>query len=228
MVGDFLDYYNIALDLLFGFFALFAVTRILGRVMITQITTFDFVCSIVLGEFVGNALYDPDVGIGQILFALTIWGALIYTTEWVTQKYRFTRNFLEGSPCMLINRGKLSFQELKKCHIDLDQLLLLLRSKDVFSVREVEYAILEADGSLSVLKKSSYETPIRSDYSFPEQPVYLPITLIVDGEVLWDNLVHLGYSRTWFTKEIEKYNLTFKKVLYAEWLEGSGLFLQEY
>lgn len=228
MVGDVLDYYKIALDLLFGFIGLFVVTRILGRAMITQISTFDFVCSIVLGEFVGNALYDPDIGIRQILFALTLWGALIYTTEWITQKFRSTRNLLEGSPSILINQGRLSFKELKKCHIDLDQLQLLLRSKDVFSIREVEYAILEADGSLSVLKKSTYDTPIRRDYQFPESPVYLAVTLITDGEVLWDNLAKIGYSRTWFTKEIEKYNLTFDKVLYAEWLEGAGLFLQEY
>ncbi len=228
MVGDLLQFYSIAFELVVGYVSLFAVTKILGKSLITQITPFDFITSIVLSELVGNALYDQEVGASSIVFAIAIWGLLMYCTEWVTQKYRGTRGFIEGSPSILIKQGKLSFYELKKNHLDINQLQHLLRSNNVFSMREAEYAILEADGTLNVLKKSAYDVPTKQDYDYPKKPVYLPVTLITDGEVLWDNLAELGYSRTWFAHEINKYNLTFEKVLYAEWLEGDGLFLQEY
>ncbi len=228
MVGDLLHFHSIAFKLIVGYVALFVLTKVLRKTFITQITTFDFVTALVLSDFVGNALYHQEVGASSIVFASTVWGLLMFCTEWVTQKYRGSRDFIKGSPSILINQGKLSFYELKRNHLDINQLQHLLRSKGVFTMRKAEYAILEADGTLNVLKKSPYDVPVKQDNDYPKKPVYLAVTLISDGEVLWENLAELGYSRTWFANEINKYDLTFDKVLYAEWLEGDGLFLQEY
>ncbi|WP_207706973.1 YetF domain-containing protein [Alkalibaculum sporogenes] len=225
-----MHYYNIAIELVVSFIALFAITKILGKTLITQITPFDFISAIVLSELVGNALYDSEVGVSSILFALTLWGLLIYITEWITQKFITTRGFLEGKPSILINKGKISFKELKKNHLDLNQLQHLLRSRDVFTMREVEYAILETDGTLNVLKKYIYDTPRRQDKNdVTDKEIYLPLTLISDGEIVWKNLTLLGHSKSWLTLEINKQGYSsVEEVLFGEWLEGEGLYLQGY
>lgn len=224
-----MEFVHIALDLLIGFIALFVLTKILGKSQITQITTFDFISAIVLGELVGNALYDDDIGIRKILFSIVLWGILIYITEITTQKYKKTRATLEGMPSIIIHKGKINYNQLKKNHLDINQMQQLLRKKGAFSVREVEYAILETDGTVSVLKKSKYDIPTRQDQNLPEATVSLPVTLISDGEVIWDNLEECGFSETWLKGEIQAFGFSkYEEVLYAEWKEGEGIIVQSY
>lgn len=224
-----MEFVRIAMDLFFGFIALFVLTKVLGKNQISQITTFDFISAIVVGELIGNALYDNKIGIIKILFAVIFWGILMFMTEMITQKFKRTRAMLEGMPSIVIHQGKINYQELKKNHLDINQLQQLLRKKDAFSVREVEYAILETDGTVSVLKKSKYEKPTREDHKLSEPLVSLPITLISDGEVLWDNLKECDFNENWLKGEIEAFGFSkYEDVLFAEWKEGEGIIVQTY
>lgn len=224
-----LEYFGIAFDLVVGLLGLLILTKILGKTQITQITAFDFISALVLGELVGNAVFDQKIGVSQILFAVLIWGILIYVIEIITQKIRRTRPFLEGKPSIIIHKGMIIKDHLKKNKLDINQLQHLLRSKGVFSIREAEYAILETDGSISVLKKSSYEPPTRWDYKMEEQKVRLPITLVSDGVLIQENLKESGFSEDWLHSELKSQGVsTYKDLLYAEWREEEGLYVQEF
>ncbi|WP_077617357.1 DUF421 domain-containing protein [Bacillus sinesaloumensis] len=224
-----MEYFRITLDLGVGLLGLLVLTKILGKTQITQITAFDFISALVLGELVGNAVFDQKIGISHILFAIVIWGGLIYVIEVITQKIRRTRPFLEGKPTIIIHKGKIIKEHLKKNKLDINQLQHLLRSKGVFSIREAEYAILETDGSISVLKKSPYDPPTRSDYKMAEQKVRLPITLVSDGVLIEENLRESGFSEAWLQSELKNQGVTtYKDLLFAEWLEEEGLYIQEY
>src|SRR5690625_5455989 len=87
-----------------------------------------------------------------------LWGAILYIIEIVTQKFKGSRFVLEGKPSLIIHKGDIIYEEMRKNKIDLDELRHLLRMKDVFAIQEVEYAVLETDGLLSVLKKAAYQT----------------------------------------------------------------------
>src|SRR5699024_8173353 len=93
----------------------------------------------------------------------------------ITQKFSKTRHLLEGDPVLVIHKGQFIREELKKNKMDVDEVQQLLRAKDVFSVGEVEYAILETDGTISVLKKSAYQTPTKKDLNVLPSEVFLPI-----------------------------------------------------
>lgn len=223
------SYINIAVELVVGYLALFVIAKLIGKTLLTQITPFDFICAIVLSELVGNGLYDDDVGVSKVLLAVGVWGILIYTTEFITQKFRRTRKLLEGNPSILINQGKISFSELKNNHIDLDQLRHLLRSKNAFSIREVEYAILETDGTLNVMKKPQYDIPNRSELKIYSKTSPLPVNIITDGELLLENLNVIGFTEEWMLDQLKKRNIKrIKDVLYADWQDGEGLFIQTY
>ncbi len=223
------EYVRIGTDLFIGFFALLLITKALGKTQITQITPFDFISALVLGELVGNAVYDKEIGIGQIVFAVFLWGVLIYIIEVITQKFRKTRSFLEGKPSIVIHKGRINRGALKKSKLDIDQLMHLLRTKGVFAIRDAEYAILETDGSLSVLKKPQVDTPTRSDLSLQVSPISLSIILISDGEVIWENLRECGFDEAWLKSNILEYGVDkYEDILIAEWTEEDGFFAQKY
>ncbi|WP_299740329.1 DUF421 domain-containing protein [uncultured Rossellomorea sp.] len=224
-----MEFMSIAVELIVGYFALLILTKILGKTQITQISAFDFISALILGELVGNSLYDGKVSVLPILTAIFIWGSLIFFTEYFTQKSRRFRHMLEGTPALIINKGKINFDELKKNHLDLNQLQHLLRAKDIFSVRECEYALLESDGTLSVIRKPLYEIVQRQDLNIPAKTATLPLSLIVDGEIVYDNLKLAEQKEDWLLKEIKKQGfLSSEDVLYAEWEEGESLLVQGY
>ncbi|RBP92160.1 uncharacterized membrane protein YcaP (DUF421 family) [Cytobacillus firmus] len=224
-----MEYLHIINVLVIGYIFLFIMAKLLGKTQITQITPFDFISAIVLGELVGNALYDQETGIPEIFFAVAVWGTLIYATEILTQKFKRARKLLEGEPSIVIKKGRIVYEELKKNHLDLNQLQHLLRSKDVFSIRECEYAILETDGTVSALKKPLYSTPTIRDLKLPKNKIELPVTLILDGEVIWDNLKSINWDETNLIHEIKSNGANnVKDVLYAEWKKGEALHVQTY
>jgi uncharacterized membrane protein YcaP (DUF421 family) len=224
-----MEFTQIFFELIIGYFLLLLLTKILGKTQITQITTFDFVSVLVLGELVGNAMYDTKTGIKEITFSILLWGALIYVTEHITQKFRKTRQLLEGKPSIVINKGKIDFHELKKNHLDINQLQHLLRAKEVFSIAECAYAILETDGTISVLKKSAFSNPTKQDMNLPLEITSLPISVILDGEIITENLPRIGWNEDQLMQELKNQNIrSHKDILYAEWREGLPLYVQSY
>lgn len=218
-----MQFIQITLETIFGFLALFVLTKVLGKTQITQITAFDFISALVLGELVGNALYDKEIGIRYIGFAILLWGVLIYTTEIITEKFKGTRALLEGRPSLIIRKGKIDREALRKSKLDINQLQHLLRSKDVFSLQEVEFAILETDGTISVLKSFNHQNSTKKDLNMPKEPVPLPLAIISDGEVLWDNLSQANLDKEWLDKQLSTQNYQSpKEVLYGEFKEGTS------
>ncbi|WP_237220085.1 DUF421 domain-containing protein [Salicibibacter kimchii] len=110
----------------------------------------------------------------------------------------------------------------------MNQMLQMMRKEKVFSLREVAYAILEADGTMSILKKAKYETPTVSAMNLPLKPVFLPVTLINDGKVDWENLSKSGHSEEWLLNHLRKHNITrYKDIFYFEWKEDEGVYLEK-
>lgn len=223
-----MNFLSITVELAVGFIALFLMTKILGKTTLSQITPFDFISAIVLGELVGNALYDQNVRIDSILYAVALWGVMIYLVEWCTQKFRKTRGFLEGKPSIVIRNGHLDQNEMKKNKLDINMLQNLLRQKSVFSIREAAYAILETDGSVSVLKKSKYATPTLQDLEKKQAPVYLPVTVISDGEVDWENLRKAGLNEEWLSKTLHEHHIRHHRdIFYCEWKKDEGVYIEK-
>lgn len=220
------SYLSMAVDLIFGLFCLWIITRILGKTQMSQITPFDFISALLLGELVGNALFDEKAGVIEIAFVVFIFGLVMWSSEKLTQKWKRARYLIEGYPSIIIHKGKLYRDAMKKNNLDIDQLQHLLRSKDAFSIKEVEFAILEANGDISVLKKSDYQTPTRKDLKLSAQDVPLPTTIISDGEFIEDNLKEKNLTEEWVLEQIHDQGFDkIEDVFYAEYTKGEDLFI---
>lgn len=220
---------TVAWELVCGLGILFVILKLLGKTQFSQITPFDFISALILGELVGNAVYDKGVRIFEIIFASLLWGILIYLIELITQKVKSSRKLLEGEPSIIIHKGKLKYDVLKKNKLDINQLQSLLRQANCFSIQEAEYAILETNGMVSVLPKFQYDTTKNGDMQIKPKQVSLPVTLIIDGEVLYENLKEAGLEEKRLTQELKKLNIKkTEDVLYAEWKPDKPLFVLPY
>lgn len=214
----------LTIKVIVGFVALFFLIIITGRTSIAQLTPFHLVYVLVLGDFLGNTIYQDKVRTFHFLYAIGLWTLLMLGIEYMTLKNKSTRSLLLGNPNIIIREGVMDRKLLKKNKLDVNQVLSLLRQNHVFSVREVKYGILEANGQISTLLKSKYQKPDKQDLNLPESPVDLPTSLIIDGEVLWDNLHELGLDHQWLDNQltINGYN-NVKSILYADWRESEGI-----
>lgn len=206
---------GIGVKLVISFFGLWIITFVTGRKTLSQLTPLDFLSSLVLSEIVGNTIYDDEVSIWQLLFGLFIWSALSYLFEKVTTHFVKFGNLAEGRTVLLVDQGKVNQELLAKYDIEFTQLLFMLRQQNIFSLSEVQYALLETNGSLSVMRKSEDE----QNYDFS-------ITIIDKGELLEESMRGRPMSkeeiRAWIKEQ--GYN-RIEDIAYAEIKEDGTLFI---
>ncbi|MGV3467355.1 MAG: DUF421 domain-containing protein [Heyndrickxia sp.] len=221
-------YLEVSIELVVGFFALLILTKFIGRSSISEATPFDFVAALVLGEFVGGAIYDDNIHTGKILFVIALWGALIGCIDFITLKYNRSRGIFESKPSILINNGVILRSAMKRNKIDMNRLQTLLREKDIFSIREVAYALLEPNGKLTVIKNPLFENVKRRDLDLPVKSVDLPLTLISDGVLIKNNLDIIKRNEEWLKQELDMRGISsVRDVMLAEYNAEDGLYVQQ-
>lgn len=198
----------LTIELIVGFIILLIGIKIIGKRQVAQITPFDFISAIVLGELLGNAIYDKDITIFHVIYAIAIWTILLYLIEKLTQKSIIIRKAIQGTPVFVIYEGNIEYEVLMKEGLDINELSLLLRQKNVFSVKEIEYAILETNGEISIIKKAEFQDNYNS----------LHLTLIFEGKIYNNNLKFTKHNKQWLLDKLHQYNINdINDVLFAEW-----------
>ncbi|WP_367651148.1 DUF421 domain-containing protein [Carnobacterium sp.] len=207
---------QIASKLVIGLIGLLLVTRLLGKKTLSEITPFDLIYTLVLGGILEESLYDDKINALHFLFAVALWGIMIYFLESVVQKKDKINTFIKGTPSVLIYDGELNLLEIKNNHIEMEQLRSMLRSQNCFSLRTVKYAVLEIGGSISVMNKSEED----EEFSY----------LLVDEKVIEMNtLQSIGKDKKWLIESLkEKGYPNLEEIVYAEWSSKQGLYVKTY
>ncbi len=209
------EFTHITIELIGGFIGLLIAVKIIGKRQISQITPFDFISAIVLGEILGNAVYDKDINLLYIAYAIIIWVLLLYIIEKVSQKSIKLRNMIEGTPTFIVKEGKFDFEKIKKEGLDFAEVLSLLREKDTFSIQDVDYVILETSGDISIVRKNN------------NLPV-LTLPIILDGQILKENLRFSKHDENWLLDKLKQFQANdIKDVLYAEWNINDDIYVQK-
>ncbi|WP_035321992.1 DUF421 domain-containing protein [Peribacillus kribbensis] len=219
-------YGHLAIKLVIGYITLFGVTRLLGKKNIGQLNPMDFVSTLLLSEFLGNALYDQNVSILHVVFACFVWVLLILVCEYLSKKFYRFRRMTEGNPSIVIIRGTVDWNQLKRNRVDMQELLEMLRANEVFSLREVEYGILENNGSLSVMKRSLQDAPTRKDLNLPAKDKHFPVIVIENGVFSDLNLTRHSIDKGELRHELEERHVNLSQVSYAEYREGEDLYIR--
>ncbi|MEH7273884.1 DUF421 domain-containing protein, partial [Neobacillus vireti] len=202
------EYVEVALRATLSFIVLFTLARILGKKQISQLTFFDYVVGIVIGDMASTLAIDTKL---KITSGLT--GLVVYTLFSVILAYGAIKSFkfrdlVESSPSILVKNGKIMEKNLLIHKMTYDDLLTGLRGKGAFNLDEVEMAILETNGQISVMKKPEFQSLTANDIDLTVEEDHAPSLIIIDGVLLPKRLHYLGYTEEWLLSEIKQQGAT--------------------
>ncbi|MEK3889218.1 DUF421 domain-containing protein [Bacillus sp. FSL K6-3431] len=224
-----MEFLDTAFKLVLGLLALLVVTRLLGKKEMAQITPFDFVYALVLGGLLEESLYDQKITIWNFLFAVAVWAILIYIIEVIAIKNNRIKKILKGEPSVIIKNGQLDINAMKKNHLEMEQLLTMLRQQGVFSLREVRDLYLEPSGNISMLKYSSSEPPTADMLHMEVNDESPSILLIDEGRIKKEILQFAGKTPKWLQGELKKEGFpVIDEIFFAEWSATDGFYIKTY
>jgi uncharacterized membrane protein YcaP (DUF421 family) len=191
------------------------VVRVMGKRQIGQLQPFELVIAIMLADL-ASAPVD-DVGVPLIkgvvpIFALAFAQIIISFLSLKSERFR---TLIGGSPSILIENGVLQQKKLEQLRINLNDLLEQLRSQNIANIDDVEFAILETNGNLSVFPKVDKKAPTLEDLNIQGKPESIPVTLIMDGQIMYKNLKKTGQDLNWLLGQIKNLGLDRKSVFFA-------------
>ncbi|WP_068672550.1 DUF421 domain-containing protein [Oceanobacillus sp. Castelsardo] len=213
---EFPEWIEVILRSLVLMVVLFTITKILGSKQLSQMNVFEYITGVVLGGIVAINTFDPNSSIIYAIIAMVIWFSIPYVVQKITLKSKAFRNFMEGKSTVFIQDGKIMEDNLKKQGYSTDDLLEKLRERDVFLAADVEFAVLEPDGTLNVLPKRENRPLTAKDLGLKLAPQKEPQTIIMDGKVLYESLANLNLNLTWLETELEKLNVSIENVFLGQ------------
>ncbi|MCM3708264.1 MULTISPECIES: YetF domain-containing protein [Cytobacillus] len=211
-----------------SFLVLFLLARLMGRKEIGQMTFFNWASAIGVGSIAGNLAVNESTRIKDGVIALVFWTLFTIAMDLLDLKSKQGRSVTTGDPLVVIKAGRIMESALKTARVDLDELQALLRQKDIFSFKDVDYAILETNGDLSVLKTVSQQSVTKKDLNIDSQktPLFpLPTEVIADGKVNSENLTKLNLNRNWLERELKKADIrSVEDVFFAQVQQDGTLY----
>ncbi|MEN6461503.1 MAG: DUF421 domain-containing protein [Syntrophomonas sp.] len=186
-----------------AFIGILVYARILGKQQMSQMTFYDYVTGITFGSIAAAITVEPNDKLWLLVWALTIFALLDYLSGFITEKSRPLRKLIEGEPTILVHNGKIMEHNMAKIRYNMENLMMQLREKDVFDISDVEFAIAETDGILTVLKKSQKRPATPQDLGIPTSYEGLPSELIVDGKVIYQNLKQNNLDEQWLISQLK-------------------------
>ena len=188
---------------------------IMGKRPIGELPVFDVLAVIVIGSIAGADIADPKIKHLPTAFAIL---ALSVFQKFISSciiKSKSIRKFLSFEPTIILKEGKLIYKNIKKINYAVDDILMLLREKGIFDLSKLSLAIIEANGAISIFKNQAYENVTLKDMHLFPSTNNFPISVILDGEILNNNLKVLNISEEQILSKVMQHGLTVKEIFYA-------------
>ncbi|MGG3470525.1 DUF421 domain-containing protein [Neobacillus pocheonensis] len=212
-----------------AYFVLMVVALWIGKQVNSHTNYYNFALAITIGSFIANMGFDTNLHFMPMIASFIALVLIYFFLSLISANSRPFRKWLSGQPTVIIDNGKILDGNMKKVRYTLDDLNQQLREQGIFDIFEVEYALLEVSGKLSVLKKTQYQNVSKKDI-YPtnlNENVILPKELIMDGKVVEKNFNH-NFSKQWLEHELKLRNLQPEAIQYAVISSNGSLFLDLY
>lgn len=192
----------------FFYFFIFLIYRVLGKREVGQLGIIDLVVTILIAELASISIENTDVTIFKSVIPILTLMGLEMILAFVSLKKPHIRKFIDGSPSVIIKNGKVNYKEMVNQKYSLEDLLSQIREKGYRSIEDIEYAILENNGTLSIFEYAGKKSPF-------------PMPIILDGEIQSDTLKHLKKNDDWVLSILQRRNINLSDVFYAFYKDRS-------
>ena len=189
---------------IFFYFLIVLAYRIMGKREVGQLGVIDLIVSILMAELIAISIENIEDPIYLTIIPIIILVILEVGLAFIAIKSKKFRNVMSGSPSLIISGGKINYKEMVKQRYTLDDLLLALRQQSIKSIEDVEYAVLEPNGKLSIFKYNLFK--LKSDY---------PMPLILDGVIQKETLKNINKTEVWLKRNLSKKKIKKSQVFYA-------------
>ncbi|SOC23177.1 uncharacterized membrane protein YcaP [Ureibacillus xyleni] len=210
-----------------AFTAILILARIIGKKQVSQFTFFHYATGITFGSIAAEISSKADGAYWDGVTGLVWWSFLTLLVSFITLRSKKLRVLLDDKPMILIKNGVIMDNALKKSRLHVDELGMLLREQNIFSLDEVHYAIFETNGQLSVLKKPAHNSATRQDVKADVSiPPYVPTEIISNGKIISENLNEIGLTEEWVMNKLRKKKVqNLEDVYYAQVLENGSIYI---
>lgn len=198
-----MDYLQVFLTALFSAAVLFVLTKLMGHKQMAQLDVFDYVNGITIGSIVAELATEIEDPL-KPLIALLVYAAVALTLSVVSNKFPSSRKMILGHPVLLLDNGKMFRSNFKKSKLDLNEFLYLCRAQGYFDISQIQTAVFEANGSVSILPKSANRPATPEDmkiYPSQEKPV---TQVVMGGKVVGGSLEKLLKDKDWLVSQLKR------------------------
>ena len=210
---NYMELLDVTYRSLISLVTLFLITKLLGKKQVSQLSLFDYVIGISIGNFAAEATINLESNWLNGVLAVVIFGVVAYLVSILTMKSIVARKFFMGEPTIVIQDGKILKQSLKKIKFDINDLLEECRNNGVFDVEQINYALMEANGKLSILLKPEYQNVTIKDMNLKQEKNGLVANVIIDKKIMKDSLKSLKKDEKWLLKQLKVQGTPLKEVL---------------
>ena len=198
-----MDYLIVLIRTAIFYLVITTIYRFMGKREIGQLGMVDLIVSILIAELAAMAIENRNESLFLSLFPIILLVIIQIGVSYISLKNSKIRNLFDGNPSVIINRGRINFKEMVKQRYNIDDLLTQLREKQIRSIEEVDFAVLETSGKLSVFKKDS---KLFGEY---------PMPVVLDGEIDYDTLHQISKKKEWLETNLKNESVNLEDVFYA-------------
>ncbi|AOY75043.1 YetF domain-containing protein [Clostridium formicaceticum] len=200
------------------------VMRMMGKRQIAEMQPFELVITIMIADLAATPMENAGVPLlNGVIPIMTLLSAQVIVS-YLSLKSETFREIVCGKPSILIDKGNIVQSEVRRLRINMNDLLEQLRSKNYPNLSDVEFAILETNGQITIIPKAEKRNVITSDMGIPVQPEELPITLIIDGQLIEKNLQKTGFDKQWLMNQLKNSNIDKIENVFFGFLSSEKLF----
>ncbi|WDZ55795.1 DUF421 domain-containing protein [Paenibacillus polymyxa] len=222
------DWAEVAIRTLMAVAILFLITKILGKRQVSQLSLFEYITGITIGNLAATIPMERESTWYLGLIALSVWVLTTLGIEYLQIKSKKIRDITDGRTTILIKDGKILEDNLRKERLTLDELMEQLRSKNVFKVADVEFALMETSGEVNVLLTKDKQPVTLKDLNMLQLPEKEPTAVIMDGQLMEQQMAYMGITQQWLDAKLKEKSLTVKDVFFAQVDPQGELYIDQY
>ena len=197
-----MDFVKVILTSLLSAVSLFLIAKVLGHKQMAQLDFFDYVTGITIGSIAAELATELESP-SKPLIAMVVYGAVAYAITIIAHKFPKARKFINGTPTIIMDGGKLYRGNMKKAKLELSEFMVMCRQEGYFDINEIETAIFEYNGRLTILPKSKKRPLNPEDVGISPKKAAICTEIIMDGRILHENLKRRGFNLEWLEKQLE-------------------------
>lgn len=208
-----MDIIKVILTSFFSALILFIIAKIMGHRQVSQLDFFDYITGITIGSIAAELATELETP-WKPAIAMVVYGTIAFLLNIITSKFPRTRKYINGSPAILMSDGKLYRKNMKKAKLDLSEFLMMCREEGYFDLNDIQTAVFENNGKLTVLPKSLNRPATPEDLNLNPKEDNINTEIIMDGRILEENLKRRGLDLTWLNKQLKSQGYRNAKEIY--------------